>query len=145
MLNILVEILKKSEIPINSNRNRYKTTVNHPRSHRDYIRRTGLTTDTFYLVRFSKLLNIFDESLEIFENSENIFLELQRTYRKHTTGLEYQQGEYATVQIPSGRVTRAETWLTVYRSLYIMMLLQLVADFRGERLSVNFDAKFLMM
>jgi len=51
----------------------------------------------------------------------------------------------ATIRIFSRHVTRAETWLTVYRSPYIRMLCQLVPDFRGENLFINSDATLLMM
>ena len=79
---------------------------------------------------------------EIRKNHVRINIEQPETARASS---ETVNSEYVTIQIPSGRATRAETWLTVYRSLYMRMLSQLVADFRGERLSVNFDAKFLMM
>ena len=43
---------------------------------------------------------------------------------------------------PSVRVPRAETRLTVYRSLYIRMLCQLVGVLPVERASVKFDMFF---
>ena len=39
-------------------------------------------------------------------------------------------------QVPSGRVSRAETRLTVYHSPYIMMLCLLVADLWGKRIFI---------
>ena len=44
---------------------------------------------------------------------------------------------------PSVRVSRSETRLTVYRSLYV--LCQLVAVFLVERLSVYFDKNLMLL
>jgi len=88
----------------------------------------------------------FIEYLKSFKIHEHLHPNLFRGYRDwNRRPYKNRQDECSTMQIPSGRVTRAETWLTVYRSLYIRMLLQLVADFLGERLFVNFDAKFLII
>ena len=42
-----------------------------------------------------------------------------------------------TFGAPALRVLRAETWLTVYRSLVVRELLQLVPKIRGQRQSVK--------
>ena len=46
---------------------------------------------------------------------------------------------------PSVRVSRAETRLTVYRSAYIRMLVQLVASFLVERLIILFHKKMMLL
>ena len=47
--------------------------------------------------------------------------------------------------MPSVRVSRAETRLTVHRSPYIRMLCQLVGDFPVERASVKSDVFFVVL
>jgi len=74
------------------------------------------------------MLDIFEDNLNILKISRvSIRTDLELTDTQ--LGLSLNTGNTTeTIEIPSGRVTRAEIWLTGYRSLYI-----------------NFDAKFLVI
>ena len=80
MLNIFGGNLKIPKNSINSNWNRYKTTVNHPTSPRDDRGRTGLTTYTFHTVRFSKMLSILVRILKFSKFQKRH----SRNYREHS-------------------------------------------------------------
>ena len=126
------------------------STVNSARIDISETRTTQGVSDTrqceYDTVRFS-------ENVEYFFVDSLIFLKVLKlharidSYETSTTRLVAQtlKGEYETIQITSGRVTRAETWLTVYRSPYIRMPSWIVTDSQGERLSGYFGRKFLMM
>jgi len=66
-----------------------------------------------------QMLICFVEILKFFEIHANSRPNMLRRYRDWPSRPRNIQGEYSTILIPSGCVTRAETWLTVYRSLYI--------------------------
>ena len=65
------------------------------------------------------MFNISVEHLTFLKALKKIMLESIYIRDLTTKGVsETIQAEHWTIHIPSGRVTRAETWLTVYRSLY---------------------------
>ena len=68
------------------------------------------------------MLNIFVENLEflkVLKIRAQIYSEQLVTEQAASDNLD---SEVTTIQTPSGRFARAETWLTVYRSPYIRML-----------------------
>jgi len=100
---------------------------------------------------------IFMSKIWNFESYARPFPNRYITFPDHTRSQRSYQGQYRTIHIPSVRVPRAATWLTVHRSLYIKspgvsvvdscrmycplcrvmrMLPQLVVDSHGERRSI---------
>ena len=80
----------------------------------------SLTTRVFYRFRFFENVEYFGRKSEISEINLGVPAEI-RIKQPMTTQESSQKlnSGYSPMQIPSGRVTRPETWLTVKRSPYI--------------------------
>ena len=70
------------------------------------------------------------ESLDWLKDTTKVIDTIKKKYQKNLSQ-------------PSVRVLRAESWLTVYRSLYIRMLCQLVGLGSAERANVKFTTKHM--
>ena len=79
----------------------------------------ALTIGELYPVHIFEMLDILGRNSKISESlririGTHLELPAAPTHVSHIIEIDEK-----TIRIPSGRVTRAETWLTVYRSLYI--------------------------